>query len=162
MGKKATKAADNVFCKARYEMAETDMRFKSREKASEALGIDRTRLANIELGKIIPYPNEVLIMSEIYNSPEICNEYCSMHCALGRQTVSPTTSSNLDRHILELLASTKDVSELRSSLIDIASDGVIDTDERNIFNDILDSLERISSNVQSLKMWAKKNIKTDE
>ena len=54
MGKKATKAANNMYCIARYEAAETDEKFASRESASEVLNIDRTRLANIELGNITP------------------------------------------------------------------------------------------------------------
>lgn len=45
MGKKATKAADNMYYLARCEAAETNVDFSSREKAAELVGIDRTRLA---------------------------------------------------------------------------------------------------------------------
>ena len=50
MPKMATKAADNVFYKARIAAASWNDRLGSREGASEVTGIDRTRLANIELG----------------------------------------------------------------------------------------------------------------
>lgn len=50
MGKRATKAADNAYCIARYEAAAREPAFSSREQASAALLMDATRLANIELG----------------------------------------------------------------------------------------------------------------
>ena len=51
MGKKATKAADNMYYLARCEAAETNADFSSREKAAELVDIDRTRLARIELDR---------------------------------------------------------------------------------------------------------------
>lgn len=64
MPKMATKAADNVFYKARIAAASWNDRLGSREGASEVTGIDRTRLANIELGTINPHPEEVLMLSD--------------------------------------------------------------------------------------------------
>lgn len=63
MSKFATKAAANMFCQARYEAAKSNERLSSREGAAEEIGIDRTRLARIELGSTIPYQEEVLLMS---------------------------------------------------------------------------------------------------
>lgn len=58
MSKFATKAAGNMFCQARYEAAKFNERLSSREGAAEELGVDRTRLARIELGSVTPYPEE--------------------------------------------------------------------------------------------------------
>lgn len=69
MPKSATKAAQNVFYLARMEAATCNDRLASREGASEEIGIDRTRLARIELGSLTPYPEEVLLMSEAYGAP---------------------------------------------------------------------------------------------
>ena len=63
MSKFATKAAANMFCQARYEAAKSNERLSSREGAAEEIGIDRTRLARIELGSTIPYQEEVLLMA---------------------------------------------------------------------------------------------------
>ena len=71
MSKYATKAAGNMFCQARYEAAKFNERLSSREGAAEELGVDRTRLARIELGSVIPYPEEVLLMADIYRAPEL-------------------------------------------------------------------------------------------
>lgn len=86
MPKMATKAADNVFYKARIAAASWNDRLGSREGASEVTGIDRTRLANIELGTINPHPEEVLMLSDTYNAPELQNHFCSHLCPLGITT----------------------------------------------------------------------------
>ena len=83
MPKMATKAADNVFYKARMAAASWNDRLASREGTSELTGIDRTRLANIELGTVNPHPDEVLMLADTYNAPELQNHFCSRLCPLG-------------------------------------------------------------------------------
>ena len=82
MGKKATKAVGNMYYDARCEAIENNSAFTSRESASEILHIERTRLANIELGNIVPYPEEVKCMAKEYNTPELCNAYCANECPI--------------------------------------------------------------------------------
>lgn len=161
MGKKATKAADNMYCIARYQAAEVNDSFSSREKASELLNMDRTRLANIELGNIIPYPEEVLAMSKKYNSPELCNSHCAEQCPIGKQTVSKVEIDDFDRLSLKVLGSLRNIDTISKSLIEISEDGKIDADEREEFKEILNSLEKISDNAKALKLWAEKNISFD-
>ena len=76
MPRMATKAATNVFYKARMEAASWDDRLASRDGASEITGIDRTRIANIELGNLNPYPEEVNLLADTYNAPELKTTYC--------------------------------------------------------------------------------------
>ena len=52
--KKATKASDNRYYQARFSAAQKNTDFESREAASDVVGIDRTRLARIELGNVTP------------------------------------------------------------------------------------------------------------
>ena len=158
MGKKATKAADNMYYIARYEAAKENEDFTSREKAAEIIGIDRTRLARIELDTIVPYPEEVLAMSRTYNCPELCNSYCARECSIGKISVKEVTIDDFDRLALKVLGSLKDIDDLRMSLIAISEDGVITEGERPAFNEILDSLDKISTNAKALKLWALKNI----
>jgi len=173
MGKKATKAADNMYYLARCEAAEgnfdqnsdttplpEDIRaaLSSREKAAELLGIDRTRLARIELDTIAPYPEEVKIMSEVYNTPELCNAYCARECPIGKGNVREVVIDDFDRLALKALGSLKDIDTLRASLISISEDGIIDPSELDTFNEILESLEKISTNAKALQLWAMKNI----
>lgn len=158
MGKKATKAADNMYYLARYEASKNNDEFTSREKAAELLGIDRTRLARIELDTINPYPEEVLAMADTYNAPELCNSYCARECPIGKTSVKEVEMDDLDRLTLKVLGSLKNIDELRLSLIAISEDGVISDDERPSFREILDSLEKIANNATALRLWAIKNI----
>ncbi len=158
MGKKATKAADNMYYIARYEAAKENEDFTSREKAAEIIGIDRTRLARIELDTIVPYPEEVLAMARTYNCPELCNSYCARECSIGKTSVKEVTIDDFDRLALKVLGSLRDIDDLRMSLIAISEDGIITEGERPAFNEILDSLDKISTNAKALKLWAIKNI----
>lgn len=159
MGKKATKAADNIFYVARYNAAQHNPSLSSRENAAELINIDRTRLARIELGSTEPYPEEVIRMSEVYHSPELCHLFCSMECPLGKCTMGKLDiTSDFDRLALQVLGSIENVASLKTKLIDIAEDGTITPDEEADFESVLEALDRISSNAQSLKIWAEKNI----
>lgn len=159
MGRKATKAADNMYYLARCEAEGTNSDLSSREKAAEIIGIDRTRLARIELDAIVPYPEEVKAMAETYNTPELCNSYCARECPLGRDSVKEVTIDDFDRLALKVLGSLKDIDSLRSSLIAISEDGVIEEKEQPAFQEILASLEKISVNAKALQLWAIKNIR---
>lgn len=161
MGKKATKAADNMYYLARYEASKENNDFSSREKAAEVIGIDRTRLARIELNTITPYPEEVVTMSKTYNCPELCNSYCARACSIGKTSVKEVTIDDFDRLALKVLGSLKDIDDLRASLISISEDGIITDSERPAFHHILDSLEKISTNAKALQLWAMKNIHID-
>lgn len=137
MPKMATKAADNVFYKARIAAASWNDRLGSREGASEVTGIDRTRLANIELGTINPHPEEVLMLSDTYNAPELQNHFCSHLCPLGIGTISPIELEELERVTLQLISAMKSLPEVKDGIIDIAADGVIDAKEKPRMNDVL-------------------------
>lgn len=162
MGKKATKAADNMYYLARCEAAAQNADLSSREKTAALLGIDRTRLARIELNAITPYPDEVKAMARVYNTPELCNSYCARECPVGRNTVREVTIDDFDRLALKVLGSLKDIDGLRASLIAISEDGVIEESEQPAFQNILDSLEKISVNAKALQLWAMKNIRLKE
>lgn len=158
MGRRATKASDNIFYQARVEAMEKNPKFSSREKASDMIGIDRTRLARIELSEVIPYQEEVKLIAQAYDKPELCNQYCSMLCPLGSITGRKIKVKNLDRLILNTLGAINDISELKDSLIDISEDGLIEESEREEFRKILGVLSEISETAQSLELWARKNL----
>ncbi len=158
MGKKATKAADNIFCKARYTAVEHNVAFSSREGTSEIVGVDRTRLARIELGAIEPYPEEVLALSKAYHMPELCNQYCSTICPIGKLTMTELNIQEFDRLTLKVLGSLKNIDSIRTRLVAIAEDGVVDAEEYEEFSQVLNSLDKIANNALALKLWAAKYI----
>lgn len=107
--KKATKASDNKYYQARFSAAQKNTDFESREAASDVVGIDRTRLARIELGNVTPYADEVVSMSKCYNAPELCYNYCSSECPIGRLTMKEVEINSFDRLSLKMLGSLNDI-----------------------------------------------------
>lgn len=157
MSKKATKALNNKYYVARYNASKRDESFTSREKTAEILNIDRTRLSRIELGTVVPYPEEVLAMSKAYDLPELCNIYCSSECPIGKETIRPINADSLDRLILQFLGSSQKMENITTQLIDLTEDGMVDETEIAKFDAVLYELEKMSVNIQSLMLWAKKN-----
>lgn len=153
MPKMATKAAGNIFYIKRMAASSWNERLKSREGAAEETGVDRTRLAYIELGTITPYPEEVLILSETYNAPELCNHFCSKMCPLGMQTVNEVEVTELEKTVLQLLSVFQTLPAIKVELIDIAADGVIDTEEQTKMEGILQRLDQAADKIQALKLY---------
>ena len=156
MPKMATKAADNVFYKARMAAASWNDRLASREGAAEITGIDRTRLANIELGTIFPHPEEVLLLADEYNAPELQNYFCSRMCPLGIGTINTLELSELESVALQLLNVTRSMPEIREGIIDIAADGQIDEEEQPRMKQYMDMLGEVEKKIQTLKLLLKK------
>ena len=154
MPKMATKAADNVFYKARIAAASWNDRLGSREGASEVTGIDRTRLANIELGTINPHPEEVLMLSDTYNAPELQNHFCSHLCPLGIGTISPIELEELERVTLQLISAMKSLPEVK--------DGIIDAKEKPRMEQYLEVLDEITNKAQTLKLIYRKQFGKQE
>ena len=158
MPKNPTIAAKNVFCIARKEAASFNDNLNSREGASELLGIDRTRLARIELGSLNPYPEEVLMMSDVYNAPQLNNHYCSRLCPLGIKTVAPAGLLQLDRLTIKIIAALGEADYIPQMLIKVVEDGVITEDEKPEIAKILASLQKISEAAAETKIWIEKHM----
>jgi len=142
MSKFATKAAANMFCQARYEAAKSNERLSSREGAAEEIGIDRTRLARIELGSTIPYQEEILLMADCYKAPELKGNYCREMCPLGKN-MPKIENAGLDRISLRMLSSLKKINEAKESLLDITADGIISEEEKPELKKIIQKPRRI-------------------
>lgn len=153
MGRASTKENKNP-----YQLAREDLGL-SRERASELLEtVMPERIEKIENEKSMPHPDEVLLMSEKYKRPSLCNHYCSTQCPIGRQYVPQIEVKELSSIVLEMLASLNSVNKKKDRLIEITADGRIDTDEIDDFIYIQEELERISITVETLQLWAEKML----
>ena len=151
MGRASTKENKTIYQTLREEL---DL---SRDKASELLeGITPERLERIENEKTLPHPEEVLLMSDKYKAPDLCNYYCANECPIGEQYVPEIKMKNLSNIVLEMLSSLNSMNKQKDRLIDIAADGKIDNDEIKDFIHIQEELERISITVEALQLWAEK------
>ena len=153
MGRASTKENKNKYQLIREELG------LSREKASELLEtISPERLEKIENERTDPHPDEVLLMSQRYKKPSLCNYYCSRQCPIGQQYVPEVQVKELSSIVLEMLASLNAVHKQKDRLIEIAADGSISGEEIDDFIRIQEELERISITVETLQLWAEKML----
>lgn len=121
MARVSMKANKTVYQQKREELG------LSREKASELLEvIPPERIERIESGKFSAHPDEVIVMAEKYNAPQLCNHYCANECEIGKQYVPEIKIKDLSQIILEMLASLNSLKKRQERLIEITADGVIE------------------------------------
>ena len=159
MGCSPTKAASNMYCKCRMAAAKYNDKLNSREGAAELLGLSPSTLASYELDltKVVPVEN-IALMADVYNAPELRRWYCTNVCPLG-DDMPKLELAELDRITVKTLATLKNISEIKDDLIDIAADGVISPDEKPRLNNIIKTLKEVSAVAQMLMIWAQKNVK---
>lgn len=158
MPRNATKAAGNVFYCARKEAAKFNDHLGSREGAEEETGIERTRLARIEGGILAPYPEEVWMMSQAYNAPQLCNHYCTCICPLGKQTIMPCELRQLDRLTITVVAAMREAGRVQDSILNIAGDGKITPDEVPQLKQVVKHLAAMEQASAELRLWIAKYI----
>lgn len=153
MGRASIKENKNVYQLKREELG------LSREKASELLEcVPPERIEKIDSEKVLPHPEEVLIMADKYKSLELCNYYCSNQCPIGQQYVPEIKMKELPQIILETVASLNKMNKKQERLIEITADGIIDNDELDDFIYIQEELEKISVNVETLQLWSERML----
>ncbi len=153
----AAKTSSNVFYKARCAASAHNEQLSSREGAADIMSIDRGRLYRIESGIVNPYPEEIHLMADLYNAPELENYYCTNICPLGGE-MPKADLADLDRISIRALSTFRKIGETKELLLDITEDGVISEDEKGDLNKVLENLEELEQIAQSLKLWVKKNL----
>ena len=116
------------------------------------------RLERIENGKFPVTPHEVLLLSELYGEPTLCNHYCSKECPIGEKYVPEIKVKHLSQIVLEMLSSLNSMKKNQERLIEITADGVIGDDEIRDFVCIQKKLEKISINVETLQLWVEEML----
>ena len=153
MGRVSVKENKNVYQLRREELG------LSREKASELLEtMPAERIEKIESEKSLPHPDEVLLMSEAYKMPNLCNHYCANECPIGKQYVPEIKIKDLSQIVLEMLASLNSMNRKQERLIEITADGKIEGDEIKDFIHIQEELEKISITVETLQLWSEQML----
>ena len=155
MARKSTKENKTIYQRTREGLGLT------REEASELLvTMSPERIEKIESERSMPHPDEVLLMSDQYKHPSLCNYYCANQCPIGQQYVPEIKIKDLSQIVLEMLASLNSMQRQTERLIDISADGVIDNDELKDFIRIQKELEKISITVETLQLWAEQMLAT--
>lgn len=158
--KKGENEITNIFhlCRIRANEKYGNM---SRINVADSLGISESSLKNYETGVTLVVPSDVVLrMSKLYNAPELRNHYCRNMCPLGTIQAPDldVEQLHLDRLTIKLLNSIKEIGGVRDSLIEIAADGIIDSNEKPELEKILKCLDDITKHAQELKLWAEKEL----
>ena len=153
----AAKTSSNVFYKSRCEASRHNESLRSREGAADIMSIDRGRLYRIESGIANPYPEEIRLMADLYNAPELENYYCKNLCPLG-ENMPKTEIAGLDRISIKAISVFRKLSEAKDLLLDITEYGVIDESEKPALDKIIRTLDEMEQVTQNLKLWVKKNL----
>jgi hypothetical protein len=155
MARKSTKENKNIFQLTREELGLT------RDEASELLiTISPERIEKIESERSMPHPDEVLLMSDQYKQPALCNHYCANQCPIGAQYVPEIKIKDLSQIVLETIASLNAMQKRKERLIEITVDGRISSDELADFVYIQEELEKISVAVETLQLWCEQMLDT--
>ena len=155
MARVSTKENKNI-----YQLTREGLKL-SREAASELLeSIPAERIEKIENERSMPHPDEVLVMSDKYKQPSLCNYYCANQCPIGQEYVPEIKVKDLSQIVLEMLASLNSVGKQKDRLIEITADGKISGDELEDFIFIQEELERISITVETLQLWSERMLAT--
>lgn len=156
MARKSTKENKNIYQRTREALNLT------REEASELLvTMSPERIEKIENERSMPHADEVLLMSDTYRHPSLCNYYCANQCPIGQQYVPEVKIKDLSQIVLETLASLNAVQKKKDRLVEITVDGKITGDELADFVNIQNELERISIAVETLQLWCERMLDTD-
>ncbi len=155
MARKSTKENKNIYQVTREGLDLT------REEASELLEtMAPERIEKIENERTSPHPDEVLLMSDKYKAPNLCNYYCANQCPIGQQYVPEVKLKDLSQIVLETLASLNAMQKKKERLIEITVDGHISGDELQDFVFIQEELEKISIAVETLQLWCERMLDT--
>jgi len=153
MARKSTRENKNLYQRTREALSLT------REEASELLvTMSAERIEKIENERSMPHPDEVLLMSDRYQQPSLCNYYCANQCPIGRQYVPEIKPKDLSQIVLQTLASLNAMQKKKDRFIEITADGRISGDELADFVRIQEELEKISVAVETLQLWCERMI----
>lgn len=159
MSRPAQKAMGNPFYIARMEAAKRRNRLVSREGVSAETGIDRTRLGRIETGDLVPFPEEVLLLANLYNAPELTNHYCVSCCPIGHRTMRQVEVVSLERIALQLNARAKQIDAAKEELLIVAADGQITPEERPSIDHIAQIMLNAKTDIDCMLIWYAKFVK---
>ena len=127
--------------------------------AEQGLGVlTNERLFRIEKEIFQIHPEEVLLLSKVYNEPVLCNHYCVNECPLGIGRIPEVKMKDLEKIVLSMLASLNSIQMRKERLVEISADGEIDENEMLDFINIKKELEEISVSVETLKLWAEQKL----
>lgn len=153
MGRKSIKTNKNIYFQSREQAGLT------RAQASELMDyVSESRIDKIENDRTSIQPDDVIAMAKAYKKPTLCNYYCTHECSIGKENVTELRPTNLSELSLSIFNSLNALNKQKERLMEIAEDGVVSDDEMTDFLSIRKNLDKISTTVETLKLWMKEAL----
>lgn len=160
MSKMPSELNKNAFLNARLKASQKNAKLKYREGAAAEIGISLESLAKYEKEAYnTPPVDKVLIMSQVYDSPELLNTYCCNECPIGKKIAQPIEQANIDNLYRFAVLTSNDLSmskEVQETLLKIVEDGVISEDEYPDLDRIIGFFTRLERRSSELRIVAEK------
>lgn len=155
------KQQENVYFRCRKEAAKHNEKLSSREGAAEMLGVSVSTLADYELGitKVVPV-DKVMLMADLYHSPELKAGYCKYECPIGKGMPIATEISGIEGIALRLIKELDPdrLKAIQSDFVEVAHDGHISDAEKPIVADIARRLDQLALVIAEIRLVAEKTL----
>lgn len=139
-------ASTRIFFKARNMVSLTQDRLKP---------ISAQMMSNIESGKRIPTPDDVLILARATSNPTLLGYYCTVYCSLNYIPHEFQMSTfSVEEAKQQIKSGFQELESGIAQLLEALKDSRIDEDEFNSFFSALDTLKEISGAIHGLRNWA--------
>ncbi len=157
MARAAYKKLNNKYRAARLTAAEYNDDLRSMEHASELLSVSRGSLSNYELGVCKVVPNDVIVrMADLYNAPELLNDYCATECPIGMATQHKLDLRPVGDIAIRLSNRSEMLPAIKSDLMRIMDDGIIDAGEKRQVAEIFNALDDVQRVIEEFKLFCRK------
>ena len=128
---------------------------KSQETVASGTGISRDKIGAFERNEKAPEPDEIVALSEFYDSKRLCRWYCHEECPVGREIGYPAVNAleeeRLDSTMLVIINSLNKLKNINiERMIEISVDSRIDESEKADFNTLKESLAALSDAYNAL------------
>ena len=123
--------------------------------AALELHIGPRTLVNYENSHTTIPPEAVLNMADVYDQPVLVARFCAEQCPIGQVYAHSPKEKCLTENILTLLKELNDIKNDKNRIIEIASDGIIDRDEKHCWDRIMKNLDELAQVIDQIKWWAR-------
>jgi len=121
------------------------------------LGISTSTLANYELGitKTVP-PDAVVMMSDLYNAPELKYYYCANDCPIGRRMPIPTTFESIQIMAIKAMQRLNSIEDIKIKLVEVSAEGKVTKANLSTVMNLMDGLDGLCQALGELRLACQK------
>lgn len=115
----------------------------SQEELASQLGVSRQAISKWEVGDTMPELGKIMEISEFFK--------ISIDC-LVKENLDIAKDNTVEKLVINFLNTAKDMNQISDDLIEIARDGIIDSEEKKQLAEIIKTLDSMVEIVEELKL----------